>query len=208
VTIDLRPWKRLVAVWLPAVMVCIAAVALYVWQTSESGGRRAQVRSQIDGLEAELARLDGLLEATSTDRERVAELERQFSILFADVFGDLNDRLTDILRAVGSAARNAGLLPNSFAYSSDEDRGTRFIRFGVKFSVEGEYGQIRQMLAELQASPEFLVVQNLSLSGDEDPVNRDLSITVSIATYLAEADAQQLRRLTGGIAHPAGGDDG
>jgi Tfp pilus assembly protein PilO len=78
----------------------------------------------------------------------------------------------------------------------------------VKFSVEGEYGQIRQMLAELQASPEFLVVQNLSLSGDENPVSRDLSMTVSIATYLAEADAQQLRRLTGGIADPAGGDDG
>ena len=38
-TVDLRPWKRLVAVWLPAVMACVAAMALYVWQTSESGGR-------------------------------------------------------------------------------------------------------------------------------------------------------------------------
>jgi len=207
-TVDLRPWKRLVAVWLPAVMACVAAFALYVWQTSESGGRRAQVRSQIDDLESEIARLDGLLMATTTDRDRVAELERQFSHLYADVFGDLNDRLTDILRAVGSATRNAGLLPDSFAYSADEERGTGFIRFGVRFSVDGEYGQIRQMLAELQASPEFLVVQNLSLSGDEDPVSRDLGITVSIATYLAEADEQQLRRLTGGIKSAAGTDDG
>ena len=105
--VDLRPWKRLVAVWLPAVMVCIAAAALYAWQTSESGGRRAQVRGQIDELEGELTRLDGLRTATRADRERVAELERQFSLLYADVFGDLNDRLTDILRAVGSATRNA-----------------------------------------------------------------------------------------------------
>ena len=207
-TVDLRPWKRLLAVWLPAVMACVAAMALYVWQTSESGGRRAQVRGQIDELESEIARLDGLLMATTTDRDRVAELERQFSHLYADVFGDLNDRLTDILRAVGSATRNAGLLPDSFAYSADEDRGTGFIRFGVRFSVEGEYGQIRQMLAELQASPEFLVVQNLGLSGDEDPVSRDLGISVSIATYLAEADEQQLRRLTGGIKGAAGGGDG
>ncbi len=207
-TVDLRPWKRLAAVWLPAVMVCIGAAALYAWQTSESGGRRAQVRGQIDGLEAELARLDGLLKATSADRDRVAELERQFSLLYADVFGDLNDRLTDILRAVGSATRNAGLLPARFTYSANDDRGTGFIRFGVQFSVVGEYRQIRQMLAELQASPEFLVVEKLSLSGDEDPVSRELSMTVSIATYLAEADPQQLRRLTGGIAGPAGGDDG
>ena len=207
-TVDLRPWKRLVAVWLPAVIACVAAVALYAWQTSESGGRRAQVRSQIDELESEIARLDRLLLATTTDRDRVAELEQQFSHLYADVFGDLNDRLTNILRAVGSATRNAGLLPDSFAYSADEERGTGFIRFGIRFSVEGEYGQIRQMLAELQASPEFLVVQNLSLSGDEDPVSRDLGITVSIATYLAEADEQQLRRLTGGIKGAAGGEDG
>ena len=136
-TVDLRPWKRLLAVWLPAVMACVAAMALYVWQTSESGGRRAQVRGHIDELESEIARLDGLLMATTTDRDRVAELERQFSHLYADVFGDLNDRLTDILRAVGSATRNAGLLPDSFAYSADEDRGTGFIRFGVRFSVEG-----------------------------------------------------------------------
>ena len=207
-TVDLRPWKRLAAVWLPAVMVCVAAAALYVWQTSESGGRRAQVSSQIDGLEAELARLDGLRKATSSDRDRVAELEHQFSLLYVDVFGDLNDRLTDILRAVGSATRNAGLLPDSFTYSADEDRGAGFIQFGVQFSVAGEYRQIRQMLADLQASPEFLVVEKLSLSGDEDPVSRDLGMTVSIVTYLAEADAQQLRRLTGGIAGPAGGDDG
>jgi len=208
VTVDLRPWKRLAAVWLPAVMVCVAAAALYVWQTSESGGRRAQVRSQIDGLEAELVRLDGLLDATSADRDRVAELERQFSLLYADMFGSLNDRLTDILRAVGSATRNAGLLPDSFTYSADEDRGTGFIRFGVQYSVVGEYRKIRQMLAELQASPEFLVIEKLSLSGDEDPVSRELKMTVGIVTYLAEADAQQLRRLTGGIAGPAGGDDG
>ncbi len=207
-TVDLRPWKRLAAVWLPAVMVCVAAAALYVWQTSESGGRRAQVRSQIDGLEAELVRLDGLLDATSADRDRVAELERQFSLLYADMFGSLNDRLTDILRAVGSATRNAGLLPDSFTYSADEDRGTGFIRFGVQYSVVGEYRKIRQMLAELQASPEFLVIEKLSLSGDEDPVSRELKMTVGIVTYLAEADAQQLRRLTGGIVGPAGGDDG
>jgi len=208
VTIDLRPWKRLLAVWLPAVMVCIAAVVLYAWQTSESGGRRAQVRSQIDELESEITRLDGLLMATTADHDRVVELEQQFSHLYADVFGDLNDRLTDILRAVGSATRNAGLLPDSFTYSANEDRGTGFIRFGVQFSVVGEYGQIRQMLAELQASPEFLVVQNLSLTGDQDPVSRELSMTVSIVTYLAEADEQQLRRLMGGIQGAAGGDDG
>jgi hypothetical protein len=64
------------------------------------------------------------------------------------------------------------------------------------------------MLAALQSSPEFLVVENMNLSGDEDPVSRGLAISVNISTFLAEADATQLRRLTGGITDKAERTDG
>jgi Tfp pilus assembly protein PilO len=198
----------LVAVWLPTVALCAAAAAFYTWQTSDSGGRRANVRNEILELEAELDRLTGLQGATTGDRARVEELEQQFSQLYGEVFGSLDDRLTGILRSVGSATRNAGLLPDSYAYSASEERTTGFIRFSIGFSVRGEYRQIREMLAELQSSPEFLVVENLSLSGDTDPVSRELEMSVRIATFLSEADEQQLRRLTGGIVAVSESDDG
>lgn len=207
-TIDFRPWRRLLAVWLPAVGLCLVTAIFYVWQTSESGGRRAQIRSQIEELEREIARLDGLRLATASDRESVAEINRQFELLNDNVFGDLEQRLTRILRAVGSATREAGLLPGSFTYTATEDQTTGFIRFGVRFSVDAEYPQLRKLLAALQVSPEFLVVENLNLSGDEDPVSRELSISVTVATFLAEADERQLRRLTGEIPTAAEATDG
>lgn len=207
-TLDLRPWRRLLAVWLPAVVLCAVTAGAYIWQTSESGGRRAQIRHQIEDLEQEIARLEGLQQAAASDREAVAEIDSQFNMLYNDVFGDLDRRLTRILRAVGSATREAGMLPSSFNYTAADDRKTGFIRFGVRFSVDAEYIQIRRMLAALQSSPEFLVVENLNLSGDEDPVSRELAISVNIATFLAEADAGQLRRLTGGITSAAETTDG
>jgi hypothetical protein len=100
------------------------------------------------------------------------------------------------------------MLPSSFNYTAADDQTTGFIRFGVRFSVDAEYIQIRRMLAALQSSPEFLVVENLNLSGDEDPVSSELAISVNIATFLAEADAGQLRRLTGGITSAAEITDG
>ncbi len=206
-TLDIRPWKRLVAVWLPTVVLCVAAASFFAWQTSDSGGRRANVRGEILELEAELDRLTGLQGATTGDRARVEELEQQFSRLYGEVFGSLDDRLTGILRSVGSATRNAGLRPDSYTYSASEEKTTGFIRFSIGFSVSGEYRQIREMLAELQASPEFLVVENLSLSGDTDPVSRELDMSVRIATFLSEADEQQLRRLTGGIVAESEGKD-
>lgn len=207
-TLDLRPWRRLLAVWLPAVVVCVVTVAFYVWQSSESGGRRAQIRQQIEDLEQEITRLEQMQQAAVADRETVAEIDSQFEMLYNEVFGDLDQRLTRILRAVGSATREAGLLPGTFNYTAGDDKETGYIRFGVRFSVQGEYSQIRRMLAALQSSPEFLVVEGLNLSGDEGPVSRELAISVNIATFLAEADASQLRRLTGGIQKTAENTDG
>ena len=207
-TIDLRPWRRLLAVWLPAVVLCAVTAGVYAWQTSESGGRRAQIRNQIEDLEKEIARFERMQRATASDRQAVEEIESQFDLLYNDVFGDLDRRLTRILRAVGTATREAGMLPSSFSYSASDDQVTGFIRFGIQFSVDAEYMQIRQMLATLQSSPEFLVVDNLNLTGDEDPVSRELGISVHISTFLAEADAGQLRRLTGGLAAAAEKSDG
>lgn len=207
-TIDLRPWRRLLAVWLPAVALCAVTAGAYVWQTSESGGRRAQIRNQIEELEQEIARLERMQRATASDRQAVEEIDRQFDLLYNDVFGDLDKRLTRILRAVGTATREAGILPSSFSYTAADDQETRFIRFGIQFSVDAEYMQIRRMLAALQSSPEFLVVDNLNLTGDEDPVSRKLAISVHISTFLAEADAGQLRRLTSGFASAAENSDG
>jgi len=195
-------------VWLPTVALCALTGGTYIWQTSESGGRRAQIRNQIQDLEQEIERLERVQQAAASDRETVEEIERQFDLLYNDVFGDLDQRLTRILRAVGSATREAGILPGSFSYTASPDKTTGYIRFGVRFSVAAEYRQIRQMLAALQSSPEFLVVEGLNLSGDEDPVSRELAISVSISTFLAEADAGQLRRLTGGITKRAESTDG
>jgi Tfp pilus assembly protein PilO len=208
VTIDLRPWRRLLVAWLPAVVLCALTAGAYVWQTSESGGRRAQIRSQIEDLEQEIARLERLQRATASDRESVSEIDRQFDLLYNDVFSDLDRRLTRILRAVGSATREAGILPGTFSYTAADHPETGFIRFGVRFSVAAEYPQIRQMLSALQSSPEFLVVETMNLTGDEDPVSRELAISVTIATFLAEADAGQLRRLTGGTTNTAERTDG
>jgi Tfp pilus assembly protein PilN len=195
-------------VWLPAVVLCAVTAGAYVWQTSESGGRRAQIRNQIEELEQEIALLERMQLATASDRESIEEIDRQFNLLYNEVFGDLDQRLTRILRAVGTATREAGILPSSFSYSAADDQVTGFIRFGIQFSVDAEYMQIRRMLAALQSSPEFLVVDTLNLAGDEDPVSRELAISVHISTFLAEADAGQLRRLTGGIANVAKNSNG
>lgn len=208
--VDLRPWKQLLPVWLPVVVLCIASVGFFFYQTSDSVGRRATLTTDIADLGAEVERLEALHELVTTDRQEVDELQTGFQDINDRVFSDLDLRLTRILRAVGEATRDAGLLPGSYSYSADEEKRLGYVRFGVAFQVTGEYAQIRKMLASLHASPEFLIVDALSLSKDEDLASRTLEMGVRLSTYLGEVDPERLRRLTAGISEETetGGDNG
>ena len=207
-TVDLRPWRRLLPVWVPAVGLCVAAAALYLWQSSESGGRAAGLRSQIEELEAEKTRLEGLLAQVEGERAAVAKVNESFDVLYGQVFRSLDERLTNILREVGLATRSAALLPGTYKYDADDDQKTGFIRFSIQFSVVGQYPQIRKLIAAIQSSPEFLVVEQIAFTGDEGTTTQDLKVSVRVATYLSEADRETLDRLTGGIrdAAAAGGE--
>jgi Tfp pilus assembly protein PilO len=206
-TMHWRPWRRLIAVWLPAVAVCVLTGSVYVWQISSAADRAARVADEVAEFEADLTRLERIRKEAGDERAAVAELDRQFTILYDDVFGDLDDRLTRILRAVHSATREAGLQPGSFAYTAAEDRKLKYIRFGINFGVDGEYQQLRRLLGALQASSEFLIVENIGISGENEATNRNLSLSIRVATYLAEADKETLRRLTGGIRAPETNED-
>jgi Tfp pilus assembly protein PilN len=210
VIIDPRAWRRLLPIWLPAVLLAAASVALYVWQTSDRVGRAAQLENQVDALEAEIVRLEGLREQAAAERRLVEEVEAEFQRLYGDVFGRLDERLTRIMRAIYSATRDAGLNPGSYAYKLDDRDLSGAQRLTISFAVAGEYPQVRQMLAALQASSEFLVVDSIQFSGEADAVTSRLAITVRVSTFLTEADPEQLRRLTGAVTGvaPAGGDGG
>lgn len=201
---DLRPWRQMLPIWLPVVILGVVSVGFFFYQTSDSVGRSATLVADIEELSAEVERLKALKELVVADRQEVEELQAGFQDINDRVFSDLDLRLTRILRAVGSATRDAGLLPGSYSYSANEDRNLGYVRFGIGFQVVGEYAQIRRMLASLQSSPEFLIVDALSLAKADDLASRELDIGVRLSTYLSEVDPDRLHRLTGGIVEQGG----
>jgi len=192
----------MLSVWLPAVILGSISIGFFFYQTSGSVGRKATLAADIQELGAEVDRLETLHEMVISDRQEVEALQVGFQDLNDRVFSDLDLRLTRILRAVGDATRDAGLLPGTYSYTAKEEKRLGYVRFGIGFQVIGEYPQIRKMLASLQASPEFLIVDGLTLTKGEDAASRTLDIGVRISTYLDEVDPQRLLRLTGGIVEP------
>jgi hypothetical protein len=199
-----RPWRNLLPLWLPAVALCLGNVALYSWQSSGSMGREARLKAELADLEANLIRLRRLQHEAATERARVEALKAELDHLRTEVFGSLDDRLTGIMRATGLAVSEPGLMPSQYAYSWEEKKELGLIRFGIQFSVIGEYPQLRRLLANLQSNREFLIVDRLSLTGEDQATSRDLRIAVGLATYLASADRGRLEQLAGEEAPPRG----
>jgi Tfp pilus assembly protein PilO len=193
-----EPWRRLLVFWVPAVVLAVATFGIFVWQSSGSVGTEARLDKSIESLEEGVAHLEEVREDAEHRREAVAQLESDLTTLVTERFGSLEQRLTAIMRTVGDATRGAGLLPATFAYGVKEDEKLGLIRFTIKFSVDGEYKQLRDMLAAVAASDQFLMVEHLALVGEEEARSRNIGISVELSTYLNSADSELLKRLKQG----------
>ncbi len=189
------PWVRLAGVWVLAVLFCLAAVGVLMWQTSGPLGRRGLIESQIEDLNQEIDRLEVITGQARDERIRVTEAGETLERIDGELFGKLDDRMTAVLREVGLASRGAGLLPASFSYREVINDKTGGVRFGIGFSIEGTYEQIRTLLVSLQASPQFLIIDSISFRGEEDARSQVLSIRLQVSTYLAEAELGKLKAL-------------
>jgi hypothetical protein len=192
-----RAWRSLLPLWLPAVALCLGNVALYSWQSSGSMGRAARLKVELADLETSLVRLRRLQHEAAAERARVEGLNAELGRFRTEVFGNLDDRLTGVMRATGVAVSEPGMMPSQYVYSWTEKQELGLIRFGIQFSVTGEYRQLRQLLDNLQSNEEFLIVDHLSVSGEDQATSRELRISVGVATYLATADRQRLEQLAG-----------
>jgi len=201
-------WRALWPVWVPAVAFLVLNLAAYGWLSGKNVGRQAQIRADVERLEARVEHLRKVQATAAAERGAVVQLNADLQNLYGNVFGSLSERLTGILRSVGDATRQAGLHPEQFRYSAKRDQKLKLVAFGVQFAVTGRYEQIKQMLAALQASPELLIIDQVSIGGESGTVSNQLEVAVHLTTYLASADEQLLKQLTGGLEASGGGNVG
>ena len=101
----------------------------------------------------------------------------------------------DVLPPDLSAARRITYLPISQLAEESNLRVDRRIsdympiresslaRFTQTTILSGQYGDIRRFIYALETRPEFVVIENLDLSQNENEASRGITVTLQIATY-------------------------
>ena len=87
---------------------------------------------------------------------------------------------------LASLADHHGLLIERRSYDRDTGYRGRLHKLKINMDLSGEYRDIRAFLHALEASPEFIVIEDVSLSEGARP-GAPLAVAVQLATYYAGA---------------------
>jgi Tfp pilus assembly protein PilO len=63
-----------------------------------------------------------------------------------------------------------------------QERDSSLGKLSTELTLSGQYKDIRRFIYELEAAPEFLILETVSLSQGTDSSN-GLNVTVKVATY-------------------------
>jgi hypothetical protein len=175
-----------------AVAVALAAdVALYMLAVYPWRIRVSNARERADAAEQRLKTVEdnhAAALATSTGKDRADQELRKFytDILPKDLVGAR--RIT--YPRLAELAEQTNLRHERRSTVAEQDRDSHLGRLRTTMVLAGDYRNIRRFIHELEASPEFIVIDEVVLSQSEG-TNAALVLTLGVSTYY-RAGADQL----------------
>jgi len=181
------PWSRIVAdhrralmpvgVVLAINLVVLVAVVIPMRRSAESGTSQAsESAAALDAATADLREAEAMRDGQA---QAAKDLERFYGEVLPPNFAAAR-RMTGLKLA--QLARSHEVALQRGAATSEQLRNSPLERMNVSYALEGDWDDVRQLIYEIETGPDFLVIDNVSLSEGEGG-NAPLSLTLEISTY-------------------------
>ena len=173
------------AVLVPLAVIALVNVAVYALviyplslKVAGSGRAAEAARSRLEAAQNE----DRVARATVVRAEQAGKDLRRF-------YEDTLPRSMEAARRMtytrlADLADEHGLVIERRSYDPDPTHKGRLRKLKIGMSLTGEYRDIRQFVYALETSPEFIVIEDVSVSEGANP-GAPLSVSVQLATYFA-----------------------
>jgi Tfp pilus assembly protein PilO len=188
-------WLRWWWAWaLPALLLTVNIV----WLGGLRGavlGRGSLMGRRVTELEGEVKRLDARRRQLDTTKHDLDTLEERLASLRDAQLAPMRERLVPFLVDVVERARTVGLNPQRIGYSVSEDKKSGLFHFVATYGLEGRYDQMRQLIYLLESSPQFIVIERLGLSGQDDASSLEVSVSLGLGTYFSDVDKELMHEL-------------
>jgi Tfp pilus assembly protein PilO len=170
---------------LAAVDIAVYAFVVYPMTLSAAGAaRRAEIaRQTLAAAQKEHALAQAVVNSGGV---AASNLQRFYTeVLPADL--PAVRRMT--YARLAELARETNLLYDRRSFEEDPGYRGSLKRLQITMDLEGNYGDIREFIYRLESAPEFVIIEDLSISsGNEE--DAPLALTLRLATYYREEDEQ------------------
>jgi Tfp pilus assembly protein PilO len=171
---------------LPLVVALVLNVLAYAFivyplsrQVSDVAGRDERAARELADARTEHAQASGTL--TGKDRAATELTTFYRSVLPSDVS---SARRLVYLR-LHQLARDSGLRYSRMANEIVEERTSTLTRLKTEMELAGAYASMRSFIHQLETSPEFVVIDNVELT--EDDQGGELKVKLDLSTYFRTA---------------------
>ena len=140
-----------------------------------SRARRAESRAQ--EVAARRATLEALWARVVARKALVAQNRKDIEALTRDHLKPRGHDLFAAQREIERLAIESGLKPKRSDYEVSEVKGTHLVRCEVTLPLDGSYANLSGFLSRVAASKRFLVVDQMSLSRDDERARMSLKLS-------------------------------
>jgi hypothetical protein len=162
---------------------------------------RVQYENRLQDLDSKLKDTqDRLLRVQQSRRSSELQLasyrkvQENLQTLYNDHWSTQSARFTALINEVKKLAVASQLIPRSYSFVHTDEKNAKTSGVGtsvvdISFTVQGTYEQARRLINLLELSPQFVIIDGISLGGGTDKV---LSLNLRLKTLFR--DASPIRR--------------
>jgi Tfp pilus assembly protein PilO len=198
--------RRLRVLLLAGAGLAVLNAVVYFTAVSKLDRFAKSAKARVETNRARLVDLEGKRDKLTASVESVRQDRKVIDVLTGKVLRTRAERLVEMQEELHKLAdRNQVALDTvGYAYSlvpsSEKDAfGRQFLRVSMQLPLSGTYQQVKSLIQDLQASPQFFILEGITLSADsQGGVN--LRLNLSLSTYFVADKADLEKREKGGGA--------
>ena len=189
------PWLKLWYLWVPAAVVILLNVLWLAGMRGALLGRGSLLAGQVSETQAEVKRLETQLQQLERTTKELSDLQANLDALREKRLASMRERLVPFITDVVRRVQEAGLQAERIGYAAIRDEKSGLVYFTATFGVKGGYEQIRRCVFLLESSPQFVLLENLGLRGDDSAASLNVGVQLTVGTYFSDLDERLLQQL-------------
>jgi hypothetical protein len=188
-------WWLLWPVWLVPALLLVVNVAWLGWLRGAIVGRGSLLARDVEELREAVHTLEAQQQELTAAEQELETLTGRLASVRGNQLGPMRERLVPFLEDVVERSDRAGLRPERIGYGVRQEEKTGLVQFSASYQLKGPYESLRRCIWLLETSPQFVVIEGISLRAPEDASTLEVDAQLTVATFFSDVDAAELAKL-------------